>query len=483
MDIVLLLIIALFVLLTMLTIFSLIMILTALNQNKPKIKKAKKAKKEKKVKKRKERRKTRQSAIIDTDEDMPEQYIISNPSNDIPTSQDTNSSISEMDMPEEDVIDFCEIPEFSMNPMDEPVQPENKLTKFMHGLKQRVTQAQTDAQARAIQREEMRIQEEFELADMGETLEEAPEDFSGKLKYWWRNNFAFRIGICITAVLLVCIMIFYSFQVRSKSPLDVAQNVTIEKEKDADNKTDEKETKQDMEQDDDLIMAEFRKKLGDELAPIDVKADSLEPLPNMAEIVETVQQNTGRTTATYPGSNTTQQPAGSIATISIPSINLKNAPVMGSVELSDLAKGTGHFENTPVFDGNVGIAGHNNTHFKYLANVEIGNQIQYTVNGVTRTYEVTDMRAISDNDWGVFTDHGDNRLTLITCEHAVPDRRIAVTAVQVGADQGTATATHQRPSTTRNNVKSNSTQHQDSGDYHDAGGGYTDYIGTFTGVN
>ena len=82
--------------------------------------------------------------------------------------------------------------------------------------------------------------------------------------------------------------------------------------------------------------------------------------------------NIGNTPASYTGSNTTKQPSGSIGTISIPSINLKNAPVMGSVELSDLAKGTGHFENTPILDGNVGIAGHNNTHFKYLANVDIG---------------------------------------------------------------------------------------------------------------
>lgn len=79
---------------------------------------------------------------------------------------------------------------------------------------------------------------------------------------------------------------------------------------------------------------------------------------------------------------------------------------MGSVALSDLSKGTGHFENTPLFDGNVGIAGHNNTHFKYLVNVDIGDTIKYTVNGVTRTYQVTDMRAISDTDWGVFNDQG-----------------------------------------------------------------------------
>ena len=151
---------------------------------------------------------------------------------------------------------------------------------------------------------------------------------------------------------------------------------------------------------------------------------------------------------------------------------------MGSVELSDLAKGTGHFENTPILDGNVGIAGHNNTHFKYLANVDIGDEINYTVNGVTRTYKVTDMRAISDMDWGVFTDYGDNRLTLITCEHAVPNRRIAVTAIQVGADSGVATA----PIPAATNLKGNSGFHQDSGQYHDAGSGYTDYIGTFTGT-
>lgn len=472
MDIMLLLIVALFLSLIMLTSFSLVMILTALHRkpNKPKIKKSRKIKKTKKVKK---------STIINPNDDTQEQCTITNQKYDIPAQQDIDSSL---DIREEDVIDFYEIPEFSMEPI-QPIQPENKLIKFMNGLKQRVTQAQTDAQARAIQREEMRIQEAIELGDIGETLEEIPEEFSGKLKYWWRNNFVFRVGICIIAVLLVCIMIFYSFRVRNKERIDNPQNVVVDTEKDKE--TSENKTNKNAEQDLalDLAITAFRQTLDGELAPIDVKADSLEPAPNMAEIVETVQQNTGRTTTTYPGSNTTKQPAGSIATISIPSINLKNAPVMGSVELSDLAKGTGHFENTPVFDGNVGIAGHNNTHFKYLANVEIGNQIQYTVNGITRTYEVTDMRAISDRDWGVFTDYGDNRLTLITCEHAVPDRRIAVTAIQVGTDRGTATAIPQRPTTTSSNVRNNSQQAQDSGDYHDAGTGYTDYVGTFTGVN
>lgn len=343
----------------------------------------------------------------------------------------------------------------------------SRTTMLMGGMKDRIVQAQNDAQARAIEREERKLQEDLELYDPDETLEEMPDDFGGKLGYWWRNNFGFRVGTCALAVFLVFALVFYGFQMRVKLPTDgdVTQIAATNEEDNA-----EKDTELDPE------LEKFRQTLDGELAPVDVEADSLDEDPNLAEIVTTAQRQVGTTPSSYAGSNTTTQPSGSIGTISIPSINLKNAPVMGSVELSDLAKGTGHFENTPVFDGNVGIAGHNNTHFKYLVNVDIGDQIQYKVNGVTRTYQVTDMRAISDTDWGVFTDYGDNRLTLVTCEHLVPNSRIAVTAIQVGSDSGVSNG---RVYT----GKTNSSFHQDSGDYHDAGSGYTDYIGVFTGNN
>lgn len=377
-----------------------------------------------------------------------------------------------------DIVDMNDLPDMlegfdefeDFDDLEEPgenVKKGGKAALVMGGMKDRFAQAQNDAQAKAIEREAKKMQEDLELYDPDETIEEIPEDFGGKLRYWWRNHFGFRIGTCAVAVFLIFAIVFYGYQMRGFVPTDNDDTiVTATDEK----KDGEKTAELDPE------LEEFRQTLDGELAPVDVDADSLDEDPNLAEIVTIAQRQVGNTPATYTGSHTTRQPSGSIGTISIPSINLKNAPVMGSVELSDLSKGTGHFENTPVFDGNVGIAGHNNTHFKYLVNVDIGDQIQYTVNGVTRTYQVTDMRAISDTDWGVFTDYGDNRLTLVTCEHLVPNSRIAVTAIQVGSDSG-------RSNGSVYTGKVNSSFHQDSGDYHDAGSGYTDYIGVFTGNN
>ena len=377
-----------------------------------------------------------------------------------------------------DIVDMNDLPDMlegfdefeDFDDLEEPgenVKKGGRAALVMGGMKDRFAQAQNDAQAKAIEREAKKMQEDLELYDPDETMEEIPEDFGGKLRYWWRNHFGFRIGTCAVAVFLIFAVVFYGYQMRGFVPTDNDDSiVTATDEK----KDGEKTAELDPE------LEEFRQTLDGELAPVDVDADSLDEDPNLAEIVTTAQRQVGNTPATYTGSHTTRQPSGSIGTISIPSINLKNAPVMGSVELSDLSKGTGHFENTPVFDGNVGIAGHNNTHFKYLVNVDIGDQIQYTVNGVTRTYQVTDMRAISDTDWGVFTDYGDNRLTLVTCEHLVPNSRIAVTAIQVGSDSG-------RSNGSVYTGKVNSSVHQDSGDYHDAGSGYTDYIGVFTGNN
>ena len=414
-----------------------------------------------------------ESIISDTDDNEPPAAEDSKP--DVPAAIDTGEVSGITEFQDNTVIDMDELSddleEFddfdALDESEASAKKGGRAALVMGGMKDRFAQAQNDAQAKAIEREAKKMQEDLELYDPDETMEEMPEDFGGKLRYWWRNNFGFRIGTCAVAVFLIFAVVFYGFQMRGHIPADNDNTIVAATE-------DEKGGEKDQELDPEL--EEFRQTLDGELAPVDVDADSLDEDPNLAEIVTTAQRQVGNTPASYTGSNTTRQPSGSIGTISIPSINLKNAPVMGSVELSDLSKGTGHFENTPVFDGNVGIAGHNNTHFKYLVNVDIGDQIQYTVNGVTRTYQVTDMRAISDTDWGVFTDYGDNRLTLVTCEHLVPNSRIAVTAIQVGSDSGTSNGTVCTG-------KVNSSFHQDSGDYHDAGSGYTDYIGVFTGNN
>lgn len=48
-----------------------------------------------------------------------------------------------------------------------------------------------------------------------------------------------------------------------------------------------------------------------------------------------------------------------IGTLTIPKINLYNIDICESVELETLSKSIGHFENTNLYDGNVGIASHN----------------------------------------------------------------------------------------------------------------------------
>lgn len=431
-----------------------------------------------KIKARLERPKAAQSTIIldptvenepdDTDnamEEPPEAVV----PKDIPDEQDNiPEEPAEEIKDSEDYDDFEEFEEyddFRLTEDDAGTKKNGKATMLMGGIKDRFAQAQTDAQARAIEKEEKRLQEDLELYDADETPEEMPDDFRGKLGYWWRNNFGFRVITCGIVVFLIFGMGFYGF---------LAKNSNISQ----DAITADADVAEGSDGNDVTIEEDFNLISDGDLTPSDVAPGSMDEDPNLAEIIATAQQSVGSTPTSYTGSNTTTQPSGAIGTISIPSINLTNAPVMSSTELSDLAKGTGHFDNTPLLDGNVGIAGHNNTYFKYLVNVDIGDTVKYTVNGVTRTYQVTDIRAISDTDWGVFTDYGDNRLTLVTCEHLVPNSRIAVTAIQVGSDTTTSTNT-----AAVYTGKSNSSIHQDSGDYHDAGSGYTDYIGVFTGNN
>lgn len=472
MNVIIVLIVALIIMMIMMIVFSLVVISTALKKKNIRLNlfafKFKTGKNKKTIvdNHQANQEKTQDTDNLEANENPP---IIAVPVGEKENPQIDDQKVDELQEKFEEYYDL-DNPVFD-DEIDEQKSTANKAAMFVDGMKDRLAKAQYNAQVMSIEKEEQRIQEDLELVDFDETYEERPDDLGGKLRYWWRNKFAFRVTLTAVCVFLAAAMLMYGFQIRNRVNVEESkEEITAETQKD---KTEDAEN---VEEDQELT--EFRQSLDAELAPVDVAAGSLEEAPNVAEIVSTVRGNIGNTPASYTGSNTTKQPSGSIATISIPSINLKNAPVMGSVELSDLAKGTGHFENTPILDGNVGIAGHNNTHFKYLANVDIGDEINYTVNGVTRTYKVTDMRAISDMDWGVFTDYGDNRLTLITCEHAVPNRRIAVTAIQVGADSGVATA----PIPAATNVKGNSGFHQDSGQYHDAGSGYTDYIGTFTGT-
>lgn len=124
---------------------------------------------------------------------------------------------------------------------------------------------------------------------------------------------------------------------------------------------------------------------------------------------------------------------GTIGTLKIKSIGL-SAKVYEGETLTNLAKGLGHFSYTSAWDGNVGIAGHNGGsagYFEKLKDVEKGDKIVYTTKYGERTYKVTEIKRIADDDFDDLEDTRDNRLTLITCVRNQSTKRLCVIAEEV----------------------------------------------------
>ena len=123
-----------------------------------------------------------------------------------------------------------------------------------------------------------------------------------------------------------------------------------------------------------------------------------------------------------------------IGTLTIPKINLYDIPICESVELETLSKSIGHFENTSIYKGNVGLASHNaGTNANYFANIhklKIGDEIEYKTNYGVRIYKVDSITEIDSYDWSKLEDTEDNRITLITCISGKENSRLCVQAVE-----------------------------------------------------
>lgn len=109
---------------------------------------------------------------------------------------------------------------------------------------------------------------------------------------------------------------------------------------------------------------------------------------------------------------------GAIGKVSIPAIGVKNYYLWEGETTASMNKGLGHFTSTSVWDGNVGLCGHNRG-AKYvigaIKSLEIGDTVTYTTSAGTRTYEVETVRKIASNDWSYLEPTSDNRITMITC--------------------------------------------------------------------
>ena len=119
--------------------------------------------------------------------------------------------------------------------------------------------------------------------------------------------------------------------------------------------------------------------------------------------------------------------------IEIKSINLK-APIEETVQNDVLAKAVGHFEETALTTGNIGLAAHNRgyeiNYFENLKSVKLEDEIEYYYNDFSKKYIVDKIEIIQDTDWSYLEKTNDNRITLITCVENEPKLRRCVQATE-----------------------------------------------------
>ena len=124
---------------------------------------------------------------------------------------------------------------------------------------------------------------------------------------------------------------------------------------------------------------------------------------------------------------------GSLGTLKIPAIGL-NVKIVQGTDSAALKKGVGHFEETSIWNGNVGLAAHNrgtNSYFGKIHTLEAGDEITLSTKEGARTYEVTSVAKVTETDRSSLENTAENCLTLYTCVRDERDLRWCVRAVEL----------------------------------------------------
>jgi sortase A len=106
-----------------------------------------------------------------------------------------------------------------------------------------------------------------------------------------------------------------------------------------------------------------------------------------------------------------------ISRIDVPSLGIDRI-VLAGASGSSLAFGPGHLfgSSLPGQQGNTVIAGHRDTHFKFLQDIQRGELIQLqTLTGKTIQYEVSETIIVHEKEIEYLVTTLENKLTLITC--------------------------------------------------------------------
>lgn len=123
--------------------------------------------------------------------------------------------------------------------------------------------------------------------------------------------------------------------------------------------------------------------------------------------------------------------------IEIPKIELI-ANISNGTDEGTMNEYVGHFEETELVKGNVGLAAHNRgykvNYFKNLKKLEIGDRVYYTYLGYKREYIIDKITVIKDTNWEPLKNTKENRLTLITCIENEPEYRLCVQAIEINTE-------------------------------------------------
>ena len=120
--------------------------------------------------------------------------------------------------------------------------------------------------------------------------------------------------------------------------------------------------------------------------------------------------------------------------IEIPAINLQ-APIAEGTDSHTLNTKVGHFTETAIEDGNIGLAAHNRGYeynfFENLKEAKIDDEIIYTHENYKKTYIIDKIEIIENTDWSYLENYDENKITLITCVENEPKYRRCVQATEL----------------------------------------------------
>ena len=120
--------------------------------------------------------------------------------------------------------------------------------------------------------------------------------------------------------------------------------------------------------------------------------------------------------------------------IKIPKIGLI-ASISNGTTSEILDNYVGHFEETGITSGNIGLAAHNrgyqNNYFAKIKELKKGDVINYIAYGTSKSFIIIDLLIIEDDNWEVLSESPTTMLTLITCLEDRPHYRRCVKAIEI----------------------------------------------------